>query len=294
MSVYEIITDQVIARLKAGTVPWRKPWNEVSVPRSMSTGKPYRGLNVFLLMASGFDVSPWWGTKNQILSRGGRIDRDQMKDYTVVIYWKLIDSETRQADGSLVKKKVPLLRYYKVWNLSQTSNVKFTNGEKKLTETELSEEDSNAKAEQLIKGWKTGPRVRHDSKDGAFWDSTTDTVHLPKRASFKSLSGYYATRFHEMGHASGTKDRLDRHTAADQFVFASHAYGREELTAEMTAAFLAGETGILPDVEENTAAYLRSWIATIGEDDHAVVVAAREAQKAADLITGKVKEEVTA
>ena len=49
-SVYEVVTDRILALLDQGTVPWKKPWaGAEQAPRSLATGRPYRGVNVFLL-----------------------------------------------------------------------------------------------------------------------------------------------------------------------------------------------------------------------------------------------------
>ena len=73
-------------------------------------------------------------------------------------------------------------------------------------------------------------------------------------------------------------------------MFGSHAYGREELVAEMTAAFLCAEAGILPATIENSAAYLDSWVRTIKADPKAVITAASQASKAAKRILGEQAE----
>jgi antirestriction protein ArdC len=62
--VYQKITDRMIAALEKGTVPWRKPWTVAGGgrPRSMSTGQPYRGINVLLLGTEAAERgygSPW-------------------------------------------------------------------------------------------------------------------------------------------------------------------------------------------------------------------------------------------
>ncbi len=74
-NVYELVTAKILEALEAGTVPWRKPWTGGgALPRSLATGKPYRGINPFLLQmeatANGYS-SPWWGTFGQIAERPG-------------------------------------------------------------------------------------------------------------------------------------------------------------------------------------------------------------------------------
>ncbi len=58
MDVYAIVTEKIINLLESGVVPWRRPWTSMGLPRNLVTGKPYRGINHFLLSASKF-VSPF-------------------------------------------------------------------------------------------------------------------------------------------------------------------------------------------------------------------------------------------
>lgn len=58
MSVYEQVTDRIISQLEAGNIPWRKEWKVSGgshIPVNYTTQKPYRGINILLLMAAGFD-----------------------------------------------------------------------------------------------------------------------------------------------------------------------------------------------------------------------------------------------
>ncbi|MDU7524637.1 MAG: ArdC family protein, partial [Roseomonas mucosa] len=52
---YAEITGQVIAALEAGTLPWRRPWDQDKAgagplsPRNATTGRRYHGINLLLL-----------------------------------------------------------------------------------------------------------------------------------------------------------------------------------------------------------------------------------------------------
>lgn len=46
--VCEEITERIVAQLEAGVVPWHRTWAS-SEHRSIATGKPYRGVNIWLL-----------------------------------------------------------------------------------------------------------------------------------------------------------------------------------------------------------------------------------------------------
>lgn len=88
--------------------------------------------------------------------------------------------------------------------------------------------------------------------------------------------------FHELAHSTGHPTRLARFENAGRF--GSHGYGKEELCAQWAAAILNSEAGIAATTEQQSAAYLASWIDTIKADRKLVVSAAAAGQKAANLI----------
>ena len=116
--VYEIVTERICELLENGTVPWHQPWNaELGMPRSLSTGKLYRGVNVWLLGSSMY-ASPWWGTYKHIAERGGQVRKGERS--TLVVFWKrtertVIDEQT----GDETERKGFILRYYRVFNAEQ-------------------------------------------------------------------------------------------------------------------------------------------------------------------------------
>ena len=114
---------------------------------------------------------------------------------------------------------------------------------------------------------------------------------MPERAAFMRAEGYYATLFHELGHATGHASRLNRKTLTDLCPFGSTNYSREELVAEMTAAFLCGRAGIEPATIDDSAAYIAGWLRKLGDDPRMVVIAAAQAQKAADWVLGERRAE---
>ena len=74
---YEVITDRVIEKLEAGTVPWCKPWHgAVGMPKNLVSGKQYRGINVFLLRCLGYE-SPYFLTFKQSKKLGGHVRKGE-------------------------------------------------------------------------------------------------------------------------------------------------------------------------------------------------------------------------
>jgi antirestriction protein ArdC len=93
---------------------------------------------------------------------------------------------------------------------------------------------------------------------------------------------------HEHIHATGHASRLSRFQQDGcNHHFGSKSYACEELVAEMGAAFLMSECSLFQDSEENTAAYIASWLSKLTNDNKLVVHAAGKAQKAADYVLGQ-------
>ena len=86
MTVYEIVTARIVEMLQQGTIPWRKPWRaDAGEPRNLTSGKPYRGINVFLLLAMPF-ASPYWLTYRQATERGGSVRKGSKG--APVVFWR--------------------------------------------------------------------------------------------------------------------------------------------------------------------------------------------------------------
>lgn len=289
--VYQIVTERIVAMLEEGTVPWRKPWNsQTGVPRNLD-GRPYRGINLMLLGMSGYS-SPYWLTFKQAQERGGSVKKGEKG--TMIVFWKRI-KVTDEVDGKKVDKTIPLLRYFYVFNLDQTEGVKVPRKVEQhlaaLSSGEVDHPEPLVEAEAIVAGYADAPEIQYVSGDRAYYTPSTDVITVPPQAQYDDLGEFYSTLFHEIGHSTGHKDRLDRFSGKNH-TFGCHDYGREELVAEMTATFLCAEAGI-ETAFDNSAAYLASWIKTIKEDPKAVVWAAGKAQAAADHVLGRTFEEAS-
>jgi antirestriction protein ArdC len=95
-----------------------------------------------------------------------------------------------------------------------------------------------------------------------------------------------------MTHATGHASRLDREGITNPIRFGSERYSKEELIAELGAAFLSNDAGILDQVRfDNSAAYLSSWTKKLEDDPALIVSAASHAQRGFDWVTGRGHEE---
>lgn len=279
LDVYAIVTNRILEQLEKGVIPWHRPWaGAASAPRNLMSNRPYRGVNVFLLSSAGY-ASPFWLTFKQAQSLGGHVRQGQRG--WPVVFWKWLegtDAETGEA------KRIPLLRYFTVFNSSQCEGVTLRQLVDAVPRVEF---EPIAACESILAGMPVNrPALHHDSA-GAFYRPATDSVHMPDRRMFDAPAHYYGTLFHELAHATGHPSRLNREGITATAAFGSPTYSIEELVAEMGSAYLCGHAGIdTPPIVENIAAYLAAWIAKLRGDSRLVVQAAGAAQKAADWILG--------
>ena len=272
--IYQIITDRIIDMLDAGTVPWRKPWkNACELPQNLISKKAYRGINILTLGASGYG-SPYWLTFKQAKSLGGMVRKGEKG--TPVVFWKFIDVTDKETGE---EKRVPLLRYYTVFNVEQTDGI----DESKIPAVAELPDNFNPidEAEKIIDESEDLPEIKH-AGDRAFYRPSTDTITMPKQSQFFGTEEYYSTLFHECVHSTGHESRLDR--LSKDASFGSTDYSKEELVAEMGAAMLCGLTGIETATIENSAAYIDGWRKKINDNVKLVITAAGKAQKAVDYI----------
>jgi antirestriction protein ArdC len=280
-SAYDRVTERMLELLEKGVCPWRRPWNRLGGrPRNFVSDRPYSGVNWFLLEAMAFDL-PWFMTFNQVKAKGGKIIKGS-KGIPVVYWGKLEAKQDEPKEEGEETRKIPFLKAYVVFNACHVEGVDFP----EVAEAEPLDFSPIEAAERVVKGWSDAPEVLHGYRH-ACYISATDEIQLPPKARFASCEEYYATRFHEMGHATGAKSRLDRKLEG---TFGDGDYSREELIAEMTAAFLCAHCGIDNSVVENSAAYLQGWIRILKGDSKLVVTAASQAQKSANLILGAFEE----
>jgi antirestriction protein ArdC len=276
--IYQTITERLVEHLKRGTVPWQKPWLRV---QDLVSQKPYRGINCLLLGSADYRT-PYWATFKQVVDLGGRVKKGEKS--TPIIYYKIL--ENRDDVGNLVileegrPARIPFVRWSNVFNLEQTEGITPPNVPKNQVQIQ-----PNKKAASIVENAKLCPI--HHTGFAALYSPRDDIIRIPAAATFRSQEDYYHSLYHEMIHASGHLSRLNREGVALPAKFGSEPYCREELIAELGAAFLSNGAGILGQVQfENSAAYLNSWIQKLERDPRPIISAASQAQRASDFIRG--------
>lgn len=271
IDIYQTVTDKIIAMLENGVIPWRKPWTgSAGMPKNLLSKKPYRGVNLWMLHASGY-TSEYWLTYKQAQELGGSVRKGEKS--TLVVYWKMLEVER---DGE--KKKIPMLKYYNVFNVEQCEGVEHP------TQDDVVIADFNPleQCETIVANYPNPPTIEH-VQQRAFYSRGDDKVNMPKPETFSRGQEYYSTLFHELVHSTGHESRLGR-LQNSVSGFGSTSYAKEELVAEMGAAYLCGLAGIENVTLENSAAYIASWLQRLRDDRKLVISAAAQANKAVDFI----------
>lgn len=276
VDVYELVTNRIIELLEVGTIPWQQPWTTAGMPMNLLSKRPYRGINLWLLHSLNYERNLFL-TWKQLKSFGGSVLQGQHGH--IVIFWKAVKKYPEELDKDNNPKMVPMLRYYKVFNVEQCRDIPA----KMLEHTEPVQFDSILECESIVQGMPEPPFIKHTGQQ-AFYHKVDDYICMPLKKSFRSGVGYYSTLFHEMIHSTGAEKRLNRKTLTDMVPFGTESYAQEELIAEIGSAFLCHFTNILPNEIKNTAAYLKNWLEVLRNDKKFVVLASGQAQKAVDYI----------
>jgi antirestriction protein ArdC len=271
-------------------------------------GQPYRGVNSLLLGMDQADKgfsSPWWGTYDQWAQLSGMEKR--VNDRTGWSYWASPDGTPRgvrkgehgtkivlwkedvkvEADEVTGEDKPTRRLFARMFTVFNADQVEQAPERYHPQPGVMPEPDTDA--QEVLDAYLNspgGPGFLEDVHGQAHYVPAEDTIHMPPIGEHRSTDRYYSTAFHEAAHSTGHPKRLHRYEVeGDQSPYTGHNRGKEELAAEMGAAFLAAETGVSSDrSEEQTAAYVQSWLTTIKEDRKLVVQAAAAAQKAADRV----------
>ena len=276
-ALYEDVTKTIIVQLEAGIVPWAKPWGEVgcTMPCNAVSKRRYSGVNVLILwtaaIAGGY-VSPHWLTYKQAQDLGGNVRKGE-RGTTVVMKGTFV-SEAEKARVDISgddARAIPFLKKFSVFNVAQCDGLPPMPEATALTECE-----KHVAAEALMIA--TGADIRIGSEKACYIPAL-DCVMIPPQAAFHDSINYYRTAFHELSHWTGHSSRLGRDFSGR---FGNTKYAREELVAEIGAAFLCASLGIEPTVRH--ADYIGSWLAVLKEDSRAIFQAASLASKAADYI----------
>ena len=274
--VIRAATQAIIDIMEKGEVPWKRGWNVKGPSHNVLTGHVYTGVNRLFThpMVTGFANSGFI-TRSMVRKKKLTDKEDQKKKYIPVIYYGTGKDKEKESDYRFC-------RFYPVYNVDQVEGLE-------LNKTEEDRDvEKNLTAEDVVREYSNSPKIEFGDHACPSYSVVLDTVNMMPMQTFHSDGEYYAAMFHELVHSTGHKSRLDRDMTS--LSRDSHSYSKEELVAELGAAFLCHHTGV-QGVIENQAAYCQSWLQRLKNDRNMIFEAAREADKAFRLITGETNVE---
>lgn len=286
--VYQMVTDKFIKALESGEIPWQKPWTEViDGAYNVVSKKPYSFLNQLMLANKGA-----YATYKQWQDKGGQVKKGEKGEF--VVFWKFLRVKEKDEDGEEQVKKIPMLRYYNVFHISQVDGV--DDLKKKLEDKAKINKDFNPieEADKVFNDYieREGIKYVEEASDRAYYSPSKDLIHLPERTQFKFVEEFYSTLFHETTHSTMKESRCNRESAKMLAMFGSETYSKEELVAEMGSGMALNKLGI--DTEKsfnNSTAYIQSWLEVLRNDKKFVVSAAGKAEKAVKYIFNEMETE---
>ena len=277
--IYSQVTEQIIADLEAGTVPWEQPWNGgFSLPRNGSTQNFYSGINILILwmrQKKACFSSSQWLTFNQAKTLGGSVKKGEKA--TRILFYSPLKIEEKNDAGNVEEKTISMLKVHSVFNLTQIegleSLIEIERGTAQRSEPEICIE-----AEKVLQN--SGAKVSFDGGPMAFYDIASDSIHMPEKTMFKDQLGFYGTLLHELTHWTGAETRLNRKLESTKV---KSQYAAEELVAELGSSFLCAHVGLKYTTQH--ASYINEWLKVLREDKGAIFRAASQARVATEFLT---------
>lgn len=285
IDLYTRVTNAIISDLEQGVRPWLKPWNAEHAAGGISRplragGQPYKGINVLTLWESALSqqfTAPIWMTFNQAKERGASVRKGSRG--TLVVYADRITRTETAGNGQECERDIYFMKAYTVFNVEQIDGLP-----PHFYATATPALDPSKRIEAADRFFaNTGADIRHGG-DHAYYAAHSDHVQMPPFDSFRDAASYCSTLAHEMTHWTKHSDRLDRDFG--RRTFGDEGYAREELVAEVGAAFLCCDLGITPEPRDDHAAYLDHWLKVLKDDKRAIFRAAAHAQGAIDYLHG--------
>lgn len=288
--LYQQVTDKIIKALESNIKPWRKTWAtaKYGIARNYKSQHEYSGINFLLMNLSPHEI-PYFLTFKQIKEMGGKLKKGAKSEqvYFYNRYYK--DNQGNKLSEKVAQEKLKagekidimsLLKYYNVFSISDVEEIEFD-----LPKIEVKDNEPIQNCEALISNMKDAPTISYEDKNSAFYHPIKDILNMPQLDRFDSSEAYYSVLFHELIHSTGHESRLNRNGIIKAHSFQSKEYAKEELIAEIGSSFLAAYMNVnLPELEENSASYIKSWLSLLKSDKKFIFKAAAKASKAANFI----------
>ena len=262
---------RIIGQIKRGLAFWQRSWEpgEKFLPVNLATGRRYSGFNSLHLAAVARDRDyrdTRWGTRQEVGAGGGRV-REREQGTEVL---------TEGGEGEVSRQTV--------FNAEQADGLPSPPSRPFEPSWEV-----HKRADNLIRA--SGVPIDHRDGNQAYYLPDRDRIVLPSPRQFVSPEHYYQTAVHELGHATGHGDRLDRESLRQGIDagYESEAYAREELRAEISASLTGERIGVGHDPSRGEH-YVGSWVKVLEKDPGEIGRAVEEAQEISDYLMDRARK----
>jgi antirestriction protein ArdC len=282
-NIYTRVTAKIVASLEQGVRPWMKPWSGENAGARITrplrhNGTPYSGINILMLWGASVErgfVSPTWMTFKQALELNAHVRKGEKG--SPVVYANTFTRIEEDAEGQEIDREIPFLKAYTVFNVEQIDGLPeryYSKPEPRFSSVQrIDHADAFFAATQVDIRYRGGR---------AYYAQEADYIQMPPIESFRDAESFYATLAHESIHRTKHPSRLNRDFGRK--VWGDEGYAREELVAELGAAFLCADLEITPEIREDHASYIAIWLQVLKNDHRAVFQAASHAQRAVDYL----------
>ncbi len=282
---YSRVTSTIVDDLARGVRPWFQPWKtEYAAGRIMRplrhNGQPYKGINILMLWASaevsGF-ACPYWITFQQAKELGGFVKKGEHG--SPVVYASTFTKKDTDNEGAEIEQEIPFLKQYTVFNAVQCEGL--PQHFYQLAEPPKETMERIEVVERFVAGTKADIRY---GGNRAYYAIEADYIRMPPFETFRDSESHAATLVHELTHWTRHASRLNRDLGRKKW--GDEGYAMEELVAELGSAFLCADLQITPEVRDDHASYIDSWLKVLRDDKRAVFSAASLASRAVDFLHG--------
>ena len=298
--LYQQVTDKIIAAMEKGVPPWRRPWRSAqnvygsALPVNATTGRYYSGINIPLLWMSAEErgyPSDRWLTYQQAKAVGGQVRKGETSSMAII--YKPFEKQARDEQdnklfddaGNPVMEQLSMLKPLQLFNVVQCNGLPdvVTGIPVAAPEERPSVLSEHQTGQVLTILNATGVTCTSYRQDRAYYQPATDRIVMPATSQFVSEADYWSTLLHELVHATGHSERLNREgITSSSRKFGDPVYAFEELVAETGSAFLCAELGIYGDVQHES--YLAGWLKALRDDKKAFFRACRFAREATEYL----------
>ena len=282
-SIYDRVTETILQQIEASpgdpVMPWHRPaGSALHIPKNATTDSAYRGINILMLwIAADMKHYPTglWASYKQWAGVGAQVRKGEKA--AQVVFYRQYDVEPTAEDDDGKRR---LLRTSSVFNAAQVDNFDTPS----LEASDHGPVRRSAEFDRFVAA--TGARINH-AGHSAFYSLASDEITMPEETCFVGTPtmdrdlGYMSVLAHELGHYSGAKHRLDRQLGNR---FGTQAHAAEEIIAELTAAFICAELGLVSEPRADHAQYISHYLRLLRDDSRAIFTAAAAASKATEYL----------